>query len=565
MADLPERLFEGMSQLYSLIIKNADLEQIPPTLFRPLSNLMALDLTGNKLRIEPQALGSLTNLIQLDMSNNSIPFLANTLASLHHLKILEMDHNELTNIDFRRFPPSLTDLSLRHNSINTIHFINESVSQLRRLDLSGNALENVASTGTVNVFPHSIRLLDISFNRISYITDNAFAHLQKLTTIDIRNNHLTEIKETALRAKANEQRRQVFVSGNPLKCSCSIQWMIHPENKEIPLVMDASQATCTSLVHLDANMSLSEAYSSQQFLCKYQSECLEGCECCLRPLGECRCQSTCPPGCTCWRSASASLRVPGENVVSCHRVRIDRLTPIPTMVTELHFPDVRMDAIGIDAIGRRDHLVLLNVSNSRISGLTQEALSQFPRLQTLDMSNTHIEALPHNALRSNPALTTLYLHDNKLKNIDLSVLSTLSSTSLKHLTLGGNRNQFTCSCTVPSDMQIWLLSSDTRKKISDFDDIQCKFDETNTMVYLYEIDPLQNGTLCVSMSTTSSTVSPTLDQTPSIGVSQSSRKASVTTKPFPTAATILTHSSEATLEEEEPPTDIILSTRVTSS
>ncbi|TMS37532.1 hypothetical protein L596_004444 [Steinernema carpocapsae] len=553
-----------MSQLYSLVVKNADLESIPPMVFGPLINLMALDLTGNKLRTEPPALSSLPNLIQLDLSNNSIPYLANTLTSLHRLKILSMDYNTLANIDFRRFPPSLTDLSLRHNNIDTVHFINETVMDLRRLDLAGNKLEHVASGGTINVFPHSVRLLDISSNHIKHISEKAFGHLEKLIMIDLRSNFLSEIKENAVGSETALQKRQVYVSGNPLVCSCSLRWMMHPETKESPVVMDVNDIVCAHSVHPDHLMSLNQADASQQLLCKYQSECLKGCDCCLQPVGECACQSTCPPGCTCWHSVSASLSRPGQNVVHCHRVRIDRLTPIPNIVTELHFPDVRMDASGLDAIGTRNQLVVLNVSNSRISGLTHDTLLQFPRLQTLDLSDTNTESLPAAIFRSNSELSRLHLHDNNLLNLDLSLLSFFSK--LKHLTLGGNRNQFTCSCSNPTDMQIWLLNAENRKKIDDFSAIKCKFDETGTMVLFEEI---ANQTVC-ALSTISSEATTTSSHStlasPSPATSRTTR--TTTTPRFAKSSTnkptfwttVLTHSSEASLEDEVRQLDLVLST-----
>uniref|UniRef100_A0A1I7WY69 LRRNT domain-containing protein n=1 Tax=Heterorhabditis bacteriophora TaxID=37862 RepID=A0A1I7WY69_HETBA len=124
----PAGLFQGLHQLYSLIVKNAQLRDIPKALFSYIPNLMTLDMTGNDLRIEPYSLRSLGNLIHLDMSNNSINFLTNTLVSMDKLKVLTMDNNRLTNIDFRRLPEELTDLSLRHNFITTIHYVPNSTS-----------------------------------------------------------------------------------------------------------------------------------------------------------------------------------------------------------------------------------------------------------------------------------------------------------------------------------------------------------------------------------------------------------------------------------------------------
>lgn len=115
-----------MNFLYSLIVKNADLAEIPANAFQHLTNLMSLDLSGNKLRIEPQALFSLNNLLQLDLSNNSISYLSNVLTNLGKLKVISFSNNLIENVDFRRLPKNLTDLTLRNNKVKTLHSFSES-------------------------------------------------------------------------------------------------------------------------------------------------------------------------------------------------------------------------------------------------------------------------------------------------------------------------------------------------------------------------------------------------------------------------------------------------------
>lgn len=48
-----------MNYLYSLIVKNAGLEEIHANAFDHMTNLMTLDLSGNELRAEPAALTAL--------------------------------------------------------------------------------------------------------------------------------------------------------------------------------------------------------------------------------------------------------------------------------------------------------------------------------------------------------------------------------------------------------------------------------------------------------------------------------------------------------------------------
>ena len=120
------------------------------------------------------------------------------MASLLKLKVLTMDHNQLTNIDFRRLPEELMDLSLRHNQINTIHYVPNSARYglvwkgahprrfLRRLDLAGNKVDFVAGFGSVNALPPTLHTLALSLNRISHIQESAFKPLGQLGLINLR-------------------------------------------------------------------------------------------------------------------------------------------------------------------------------------------------------------------------------------------------------------------------------------------------------------------------------------------------------------------------------------------
>ncbi|KAK6749395.1 hypothetical protein RB195_001792 [Necator americanus] len=137
-------LFRGLHKLYSLIIKNARLPTIPNDLFAHTPNLMTLDMSGNELRIEPYSLKSL------------------------------------------RLPEELSDLSLRHNFITTLHYAPPSVRNLRRIDLSGNMLEFISGSGSVNMLPAGLKQADLSNNRISFVQDGALSLMEKLALLDLK-------------------------------------------------------------------------------------------------------------------------------------------------------------------------------------------------------------------------------------------------------------------------------------------------------------------------------------------------------------------------------------------
>ncbi|CAD6191299.1 unnamed protein product [Caenorhabditis auriculariae] len=306
---LPEALFAGLGQLYSLIVRNANMTDIPRELFAHVPNLMTLDLSGNKLRIEPYSLRYLSNLVHLDLSENDIAFLTNTLIPLTMLRVVTIDRNKITNIDFRRLPEELTDLSLRNNWISTIHYVPNSARHLRRLDLAGNRLEFFAGAGSsayINVLPASLRFVDLSSNKINFLHESAMQHMQKMAVLDLQNNSLREVKmENLLGSKVS---LRVYLSKNPLRCHCNIRWMLHATEKLSPTVADVSTVTCESIVDPSRVSLLTLADARNELLCKYKNICEAECPCCSAV--ECPCRRDCPPPCQCLRSANtASTKV----------------------------------------------------------------------------------------------------------------------------------------------------------------------------------------------------------------------------------------------------------------
>ncbi|PIC33139.1 hypothetical protein B9Z55_013230 [Caenorhabditis nigoni] len=296
---VPDGLFAGLHQLYSLILKNANIADFPRDIFAHCPKLMTLDLSGNKLRIEPYSLRSLHDLIHLDLSDNDIGFLTNTLISLTKLKVITMNNNKITNIDFRRFPENLTDLSIRHNLVSTVHYVPASARNLKRLDLSGNRLEFVAglSTGAVNVLPAELKHVDLSNNKLNYLHEFAFEHLSNLVLLDLKNNSLKEVKASSFRGSKNQVK--LFLSENPLLCHCNHKWLMDAESKNIS-IGDLQAIQCSNILKHEKTMSLTLAHSRNQLLCKYSNMCEADCECCQKK--ECECRFECPPTCRCLRS-----------------------------------------------------------------------------------------------------------------------------------------------------------------------------------------------------------------------------------------------------------------------
>ncbi|KJH45710.1 leucine Rich repeat-containing domain protein [Dictyocaulus viviparus] len=425
LKSLPSALFSGLQNLYSLVVKNAKLSVIPLDLFAYTPNMMTLDLAGNELRIEPYALRSLRNLIHLDLSNNSIDFVTNTLISLTKLKVLTMDNNRLTNIDFRRLPKTLTDLSLRNNFITTIHYVSGSVRNLRRIDLSGNRLDFIAGSGSINMLPPSLRQIDLSNNQIAFIEDKSLAELKMLAVLNLKDNQLTELKVESL--SGPENRLRLLLGRNPFKCHCGIRWLIHSTEKTYPVVLDLSELNCSSLLNDNQKLSLTVADQRNLLICQYDILCPTSCICCDKPV--CSCRSSCPPKCRCYRSANMESAQKTRNVVMCEKMRFDGSEEIPDTITELQINSVQLEQWDIKKLQKLRALETIRISNTSITDDQANSLYSSRVLMELQLSSTNITKVPSNIGN----LSQLILIDNpltQLTNGDISV-SEIFPQSLK--------------------------------------------------------------------------------------------------------------------------------------
>ncbi|XP_048527847.1 receptor-like protein EIX1 [Triticum urartu] len=175
---LPNFIGEFSSLSVLDLSSNNFVELIPPGLMK-LVHLTNLDLRQNRLNRIPIEIGGLTALTYLDMSHNnltgSIPV---ELGKLKHLAFLFLEDNKLTG----SIPPEvmnstcLTFLDLSSNHFNgSVPTELGSLKNLVDLDLSKNSLNGV-------------------------ITEEHFANLQCLKTIDLSSNNLKIVVDSNWRS-----------------------------------------------------------------------------------------------------------------------------------------------------------------------------------------------------------------------------------------------------------------------------------------------------------------------------------------------------------------------------
>lgn len=206
--------------------------------------LEKLDLSNNKIRNETDLLflkefqvrqiildlNELTYVPKLIFSNNRIERLSisyNKLSSIYHdvfismkisLEHLEIEHNSLSYL-----PESIAQVvRLRHLSLAYNKFEESPVlpSRIQTLSIAGNFLTAIPSTLQM-LEPGSIRYLDLSYNRISYLHTNEFLEWStSLSTIILKGNRIAQIYHNVFPVQM--PMKEINLSFNDL-------YYIHPE------------------------------------------------------------------------------------------------------------------------------------------------------------------------------------------------------------------------------------------------------------------------------------------------------------------------------------------------
>lgn len=159
---------EGLEDLQRLALSGNGLSELPEDLFDDVTNLIWLDLKGNKVNLPKNIFAKLEKLESLELGHNNLQFLEpGVFRNQKRLKLLNLWGNSLRNLTKECF---------------------EGVSSLLELDLSANTIETFQS----DVFATLTNLVNInlSANRFKSLPENLFANNTKLMKIRIMENRI---------------------------------------------------------------------------------------------------------------------------------------------------------------------------------------------------------------------------------------------------------------------------------------------------------------------------------------------------------------------------------------
>lgn len=249
--------FKGLERyLKNLNLQDNDLSEVPVESLKILRNLSLLDLSHNRINRVPEgAFETLKKLTTLKLSDNNVTLAEDSLRGLEGslknlnlkgtlqkqipsavrgmktLAFLDLSQNSLRHLpgpeDARTFEglESLTALNLERNVIQILEddaFLGVQ-NTLSSLSLLNNLLPDFPSEAVKTL--KELRVLDIGFNLLTELPDDAFVGNPSLTLLALDGNPLATVPFSAL-AHLNNTLRGLSIGGRFLHCDCRLLWIV---------------------------------------------------------------------------------------------------------------------------------------------------------------------------------------------------------------------------------------------------------------------------------------------------------------------------------------------------
>ncbi|KAL1493141.1 hypothetical protein ABEB36_011259 [Hypothenemus hampei] len=233
------------SLLYLDLSNSEMLDRIPTGRMRKLYHL---DMSGNFLKIiNGNSFANMINLQLLNLSMNAITVIhEDAFRGLNQLTSLDLSYNKIKSINEKTFVnnSALTYLNLSHNYINELDTISSSslkvliasyceIYQMNRYSLTmmPNLVTLEMSRNFLTKLPDglialSLVILDLSYCRISSLTNDTFKEMFYLRDINLAYNALTTIDPSYF-----PRAFKATISNNPWRCDCKrlkrmFEWMV---------------------------------------------------------------------------------------------------------------------------------------------------------------------------------------------------------------------------------------------------------------------------------------------------------------------------------------------------
>ncbi|XP_072262975.1 slit homolog 2 protein [Pyxicephalus adspersus] len=351
-----------------------------------------VDCSNQKLTKIPDHIPQYT--AELRLNNNEFTVLEATgiFKKLPQLRKINLSNNKITDIEEGAFEGAngVNELILTSNRIENVHHkMFKGLDGLKSLMLRSNHISCVNNDSFTGL--SSVRLLSLYDNQIVTVAPGAFDTLHSLSTLNLLGNPFN--CNCHLAWLGNWLRKKRIVTGNP---RCQKPYFL----KEIPI----------------------QDVAIQDFTCDEGND-----------DNTCSPLARCPAECTCL-----------DTVVRCSNKGLKALPKgIPKDVTELYLDGNQFNLVPKELSNYR-HLTLIDLSNNRISTLSNQSFSNMTQLLTLILSYNRLRCIPLRAFSGLNSLRLLSLHGNDISSVPQGAFNDLSS--LSHLAIGAN--PLHCDCNL---------------------------------------------------------------------------------------------------------------------
>ncbi|CAG9853852.1 unnamed protein product [Phyllotreta striolata] len=233
LTEVPVNSLKNLKSLSLLDLSHNKISSVPSGAFETLRKLATLKLSDNNVTIEEEAFrgleGSLKNLNLKGTRQTDVPLAIQgmrTLAFLdlsqNLLKELPGEHGEKT---FQGLS-SLTALNLERNLIQALH--EDAFYGVKRTLSSLSLLNNLLPDFPTQALGalKELRVLDIGFNLLTELPENAFKGNPSITLLALDGNPLATVPFEAL-SHLNHTLRGLSLGGRFLHCDCRLAWVIN--------------------------------------------------------------------------------------------------------------------------------------------------------------------------------------------------------------------------------------------------------------------------------------------------------------------------------------------------
>lgn len=208
--------FAGLSELYSVNLTNAGIEEIGTFTFHDNKKLHLLTLAGNNLRKSQEHNAPIVyskTIEELDLSNCNLKTLQpKAFEGLENIMYINLANNDLQTLPEKVFSgiDTIEELNLSSNNISSLPRDVFANTSLAILTLSYNSIKSNLDFGT-----NKLQKLDLSFNKISHVTGQMFQTMPNLSTLILKGNFLKKVDRLALYEL--KDLRQIDLSFNSLE------------------------------------------------------------------------------------------------------------------------------------------------------------------------------------------------------------------------------------------------------------------------------------------------------------------------------------------------------------